>query len=1006
MVNKKKKKLIYEEYFDFQNLYENKFKQDTIVLMEVGKFYEIYGIDNQEGKVKEVCNILNIRVAHKDKDKGDKFYLFAGFPIWSKDKFIQMLLDNNYIVVLVDQEKTGATKNLQRAVSNILTPSINLEYIRNKENNYILCCYLESSKSKFNEEENLYCGLSLIDITTGKNLIYEFGSNVRDNKCLDEIFRFIQIYQPNEIVIYNKSSMLEKNLNKYLQLYQYNYKHIGNLDEIYLNLEYQKKTLNKIFQNENMIDIFSFLEFDNLSFAIVSYILLINFVHRFDENILENIDKPKIYKDDNKLILTTNSVVQLDIINNKKEKSVFDLVNNTSTNMGYRLLKNNLLNPIIDHLELETRYKGIQDMMIENNYLVYEEYLNKINDIERIQRKQSVNKIMPSDYSILDLAFKNILNIDKTLIKKHKISNILFDKSDIVHLKQYMKEYSEYFDIDNIHKFNKSEPTEDSFIKLGKSDKLDKAVMEITEIKKYFNDIAQSLSIIIDKNSNNLVKLCSTDKDGYYLTTTKSRWKILEKKEELKDVYPDYRCRVQSTNVKLENSLMREKSSRLIILCDKIKTIQFELFYKLIKKFYTKYHTSIMNIINIVSQLDVIKSNCKTAKKYRYYKPNLDMTADSSYISVKNIRHPLIENILSDIPYIGNDFELGTSDQKGILLFGVNAVGKSSLMKSAGICVILAQAGMYVPANMTYKPYKYLFTRILGNDNLYKGQSSFAVEMCELRAILNHATDNSLVLGDELCSGTESISAYSIISAGVLWLERKKSSFIFATHCHDLVNEKRINSLKSINFYHLAVKYNQTLKTLEYTRKLQEGSGSAIYGLEVCRAMDLNSEFLELANTIRNEYTGRSENIINTQKSNYNKKVFMDKCELCKINNSEETHHIEEQHLADIEGFIGYQKKNKKSNLVPLCKQCHLQITLGKIQMGPKIMSSKGIMSKTVISCSKNISNKKFNDDQIKHIKLWKDDKMSIVLIQNKVFEVFNKKISKSTISKIINNKY
>ena len=999
-----KRKTIYEEYFDFQNMYQNKFKQNTIVLMEVGKFYEIYGIDNKEGRVKEVCNILNIQVSHKDKDKGDKYYLFAGFPVWSMDKFVQILLDNNYIVVLVDQEKTGATKNLKREVVNILSPSINLDYIKNKENNYILCVFLEEICSKYNNEINIYFGLSVIDITTGKNYIYEFGSLLKDNKSMDEIYRFIQIYQPSEIIIHNKTNIKENNLIRYLQLYQYNCKYIDVIDDIFFNIEYQKKTLSKIFKNNNMIDIFSYLEFENLSFSIVSYILLINHIYKFNENLLQNINKPIKYQNDNKLILTTNSIIQLDIIN-KKNKSVFDLINNTSTSMGYRLLKNNLLNPIIDSNKLEERYKCIEDIMINDNYLIYEKHLDKINDIERIQRKHSVNKIMPSDFSILDTAFINILKINEFLLKNH-IGNVEFKEDKILELKSYIKEYNKYFDIENIYKFYKIESTEQSFIKQGISDKLDKTILEIKTIKTYFNELSLKLSNLIDIKSDNLVKIGSTDKDGYYITLTKPRWKILEKNPKFNSIFENCKVKIQSSNVKLENNILKEKSNKLIVLCDKIKTIQYELFYKLIKDFYEKYNSMVIDIIDIVSEIDVIKSNCKTAKKNKYFKPIINLNSETSYIDIKNVRHPLIENILNDIPYIGNDFELGTKDQKGILLFGVNAVGKSSLMKSAGICVILAQAGMFVPGNMTYKPYKMLFTRILGNDNLYKGQSSFAVEMSELRTILNHATENSLILGDELCSGTESISAYSIISAGVIWLEKKKSSFIFATHCHELVKEKRIINLSNVKCYHLAVKYNKKTKILEYTRKLQNGSGSAIYGLEVCRAMDLNTEFLELANTIRNEYNGQTVNLVSKQTSNYNKSIFMDNCEICKINKSEETHHIEEQQYADKDGFIQHIHKNKKCNLVALCKDCHKKITFGKMITKNKIMTSEGIKLETTDIIPKKNNNKKFNNNQIVYIIKWKNEKMPNILIKENVLNKFNKSISLSTISKIINKKY
>jgi DNA mismatch repair protein MutS len=172
------------------------------------------------------------------------------------------------------------------------------------------------------------------------------------------------------------------------------------------------------------------------------------------------------------------------------------------------------------------------------------------------------------------------------------------------------------------------------------------------------------------------------------------------------------------------------------------------------------------SIISFVSLIDVISCKAYIAKKYNYTRPVL-CEAESSFFKVEGLRHPLIEHILQEEIYISNDVHLG-EEQKGILLYGTNAVGKSSFIKSIGIAIILAQAGFFVPCKrLAFKPYKHIYTRILGNDNIFKGLSTFAVEMLELKNILNGSTKDSLILGDELCSGTETDSAISIFLAGV-----------------------------------------------------------------------------------------------------------------------------------------------------------------------------------------------------------------------------------------------
>ena len=172
-----------------------------------------------------------------------------------------------------------------------------------------------------------------------------------------------------------------------------------------------------------------------------------------------------------------------------------------------------------------------------------------------------------------------------------------------------------------------------------------------------------------------------------------------------------------------------------------------------------EFHDEIQDIVTYVTKLDVVITKAIIAKQYNYCKPTIDVKKKSSFLKATELRHPLIELLQQDETYVPNDIDLGCGvSQRGILLYGTNAVGKSSLIRSIGIAVIMAQAGMYVPAtSFTFKPYTSIFTRILGNDNLFKGLSTYAVEMSELRTILNNADKNSLVLGDELCSGTESI---------------------------------------------------------------------------------------------------------------------------------------------------------------------------------------------------------------------------------------------------------
>ena len=216
-----------------------------------------------------------------------------------------------------------------------------------------------------------------------------------------------------------------------------------------------------------------------------------------------------------------------------------------------------------------------------------------------------------------------------------------------------------------------------------------------------------------------------------------------------------------------------------------------DLITHIYKDFITKlqeYEVSFKNLIQFCSSLDVLQNSCYIVVNNNYCKPVIK-EGDKSYINVKQIRHPLIEKLNTDELYVPNDLSIGL-DKDLMLLYGTNAVGKTSIIRAVGINIIMAQSGLYVPSEeFEFVPYKSIYTRILGNDNLFKGLSTFAVEMSELRIILNTADHNSLILGDELCSGTEHDSAVSIFVSGLEILSKKSTSAIF---CNSFTRNNRL----------------------------------------------------------------------------------------------------------------------------------------------------------------------------------------------------------------------
>jgi DNA mismatch repair protein MutS len=237
--------------------------------------------------------------------------------------------------------------------------------------------------------------------------------------------------------------------------------------------------------------------------------------------------------------------------------------------------------------------------------------------------------------------------------------------------------------------------------------------------------------------------------------------------------------------------------------------------------------------------------------------------------------------------------------------------------------------------------------------------------MLELREILKKANQYSLVLGDELCSGTESVSATSLVASGIIWLHKKHTSFIFATHYHELNNIAQIKQLERLKILHLKVHYDIARDILVYDRNLEPGPGNTYYGLEVAKAMNIPSEYLELANSIRKDLL--HEKIKN---SSYNSNLIVQSCEVCKcsISHMLEVHHIVQQASANSDGFLENSlHKNNLRNLVVLCSKCHDNYHAGKIVIGAAKQTSVGeTRSIEIVEQPKKVS--KWNNEQLQTI--------------------------------------
>jgi DNA mismatch repair protein MutS len=529
-------------------------------------------------------------------------------------------------------------------------------------------------------------------------------------------------------------------------------------------------------------------------------------------------------------------------------------------------------------------------------------------------------------------------------------------------------------DIDQLQNF------ENNFIERNVDSELDKKTDTLRESELKLEAIRNYLSVTIENKekkgkSSDYVKIHETEKNNYSLLCTSRRCKILE------DALPASSSvvKLQYINTEISNnekktfdfkvskkqfSFEKQTSSnnaivdeQIIGLCKNISSIKTSLkdlivltFNKFVTRFEV-YQQKLESIINFITHVDILYAKATIAKKYNYCKPQI-VQSDKSFINVKKLRHCLIEQLQNNELYVSNDINLGDGKNDGLLLYGTNAVGKTSFIRALGISLIMAQSGLFVPcSSFDYYPYNYIFTRILGNDNIFKGLSTFAVEMSELRTILRLADKNSLILGDELCSGTENTSAISIFVAGIQKLYQCQSSFIFATHLHEIVNYEEITDLKSVSLKHMAVIYDKEKDVLVYDRKLRDGPGNNLYGLEVCKSLSLPNDFLEAAYNIRMKYNPESSSLLSLKTSHFNSKKIMSLCEKCGKNMGTEVHHLQHQNDANIDGIIQSEDnvfhKNKLANLMTLCESCHTDFHKKDIKH-KRVKTTKGIQIREI----------------------------------------------------------
>ena len=843
------KEILVKDYFEIYNYYSKIYGYNrTIILIQVGSFHEIYSTydEKDDDYIKGIdLNMLSQKLDICCTKKNSNLPLsksnpkMIGFPIYVTHNFIDKLIDLNYTIVLIDQ--VSDPPNPKRKVTNVYSPAT---YIQNKNTKSLFLISLVIDKITTKSNSQLCLGLSCYDLSTGEGSTFETYSQSDDVLIgLDNASRFLEKYPPREIILINNindeiiNNMTFNDVLVYLHIdlnSTYEFKIVN-----HKQISWQKKLLELIFKIETNIDIIEYLNLQFYNWARLSLVILLDYVISHQPNLLEHLSPPTLFNNDLYLFLGNKALDQLNILTkNNNETNLLNIINFTKTAIGKRFLINQLTLPLINSEEINNRYEIIELIINNNHTNKITNYLEDIYDLDKLKKKIEINFINPYEMYQLYISFYQIIKISEYLInndlnnhfkikKKHiKITNELYDWID------------KKFIINKINglNFNNFNESDCSFYNLNIHNEIDDIQININLSQNFMNNLIKVLESFIDEKKSEdktLITLKYNDRDGYYLLITKKRCDNLLKKLKLLTTLD-----IKGFILKISDLEFSDlpKSANTKINCKKIKEISGQLIHfkslmakKLKEKFkqdITLFYNEFGNILNFwkskIAYIDFINSGALSAINNHYTKPNINFDNNYSYFKAKQLRHPIIEKINRNVNYVPHDIELGNlTEQNGILLYGINSAGKSTLMKAIGINIILAQIGYYVAAsNFDFYPYKSLFTRINGNDNMFSGLSSFMVEMMELMAILKRNNSNTLTIGDEICRGTEEKSANIIVCYILETLSKSHSSFITATHLHNIANLDSVKKLNNVRVKHLKLTYDSINDILIYDRNL------------------------------------------------------------------------------------------------------------------------------------------------------------------------------------------
>jgi DNA mismatch repair protein MutS len=807
-----------KQYSEIKNRYK-----DSILFFRMGDFYETFYED-----AKLISKELDIALTSRNKGGSQRIPL-AGIPYHALDPYLGRLIRKGYKVAICEQvEDPKVAKGIvKRQVVRIVTPGTVLEsdLLDSRSNNYLMSIV----------QGDAGMGIALVDVSTGDFSTTQLEGEDLASKLEGEIMRF----RPAEVLI-PKSMFKDPNLTKQISavdmkllITPYNDEHF-HYERAYQTLIAHFKTMNL----EGM-------GCESLPLAISASGGALAYVQETQMADLTHIDVLSTFSTADFMVLDSTTLRNLEILRNIRDGSgngtLLEILDRTLTPMGSRMIRKWLQQPLLDIDAIGNRYTAVEEL-VSDTFLRHDlrEYLGAIRDMERLTSRIVYGSANARDLIALKESLKLVPQIKDAIRKVQSTSPLLNTIS------------TEMADLDDIVKLIQKaivdEPPltvrEGGLIKNGYNDELD----ELRDVARGGKDWISALERQERKRTAiKSLKVRYNKVFGYYIEVTKSN---------LPQVPPDYiRKQTLTNSERFVTPELKEKESLILNCQDKMYALEHELFSGVLEAVALE-KSAIRKTAKAVSELDCLQSLAEVAVNCSYIRPEVN---SGDEIAIIEGRHPVIEEAVH-YPFIPNDTQLDCENNRLIILTGPNMAGKSTYMRQVALITIMAQMGSFVPAkSATIGLVDRVFTRVGAFDDLARGQSTFMVEMTELAAILNSATEKSLIILDEIGRGTSTYDGLSIAWAVAEFLNNKSrigAKTLFATHYHNLT--------ELADIYEGVVNYNIAIKEdpegIIFLRKVIPGGTDKSYGIEVAKLAGLPSAVIKRAGEVLK--TIEEENIV------------------------------------------------------------------------------------------------------------------------------------------------